>query len=384
MKIANNVFYVGVNDYKLDLFEGQYPLPNGMAYNSYVIMDEKIAILDTVDHEFALEWLSNVEKVLAGKEPDYLVIHHMEPDHSSSLDKFLEKFPNTKIVGNAKVFQMINQFYPKLDITDKTIEVKEKDKLALGQSCLTFYFAAMVHWPEVMTSYDEFNKILFSADAFGKFGALDVNEEWSDEARRYYYGIIGKYGKQVQALLKKISELEINYICSLHGPVLSDNIDYYLNLYNKWSNGESEIDGVLIAYCSMYGNTKKACEILFNLLKEKNVKAEMYDLARTDVFKVIGKAFQYNRIVLASPTYNTEVLPFMTNFLNGLLMRNYQNRKVGIIENGSWALTAAKRIKETLSEVKDLTICEKVVSIKSSVSDTNLQDLEELAKELLM
>lgn len=382
MKIVDDVYYIGVNDYKLDLFEGQYPLPHGMAYNSYVIIDEKIAVFDTVEHNFASEWLANLAKVLNGKKPDYLIIHHMEPDHSSSIDEFLEKYPDTCIVGNSKVFQMLSQFFPEFTVKNK-LEIKEKDNLSLGKTSLTFFFAPMVHWPEVTMTYDATHKILFSADAFGKFGALDFQDDWVEEARRYYIGIVGKYGKQVQATLKKFEGLEIKYICSLHGPILSDNIESYLNYYNIWSSYNAETNGVLIAYTSMYGHTKEACEILYEELKKNNCQVEMYDLARTDVFQVIAKAFQYDKLVLASPTYNTEVLPFMNTFLNGLLSRNFQNRKVALIENGSWAISAAKKMKEILANAVGLEFYEKVITIKSKVTKENHNDLQELAKELM-
>ncbi|MCK9470968.1 MAG: FprA family A-type flavoprotein [Bacilli bacterium] len=383
MKIIDNIHYIGVNDYDLDLFEGQYPLPNGMAYNSYVIIDEKIAVMDTVDFNFHNEWLNNLEAVLNNRLPDYLVIHHMEPDHSASLKVFLTKYPKTIVVGNKKVLQMIGQFFPKLNIEDRFMEVKEAETLNLGSNLLTFYFAPMVHWPEVMLTYEGKNKVLFSADAFGKFGALDYEEEWVNEARRYYIGIIGKYGKQVQNILKKVSVLEIDYICSLHGPVLKDNIDYHIDLYNKWANYESEASGVTIAYCSMYGNTKEAAMLLYKKLKEENQEVAIFDLARSDVFGAIASAFKYDKLVLASPTYNTAVLPFMDNFINGLVSRNYSGRKIGIIENGSWAITAAKKMKEAFLNSSNIEFLEPIVSIRSSIAEVNLDEIEQLKLALL-
>lgn len=383
MKIGKNIHYIGVNDYKTDLFEGQYPLPHGMAYNSYVIMDDKVAVMDTVEYNFHSEWIEKLEKVLDGKKPDYLICHHMEPDHSASLEVFMEKYPNTIVVGNKKTLQFINQFYPKLNMENRFLEIKETDIIDFGNSKLRFYFAPMVHWPEVMVSYDEANKVLFSADAFGKFGALDYEDDWIDEARRYYIGIIGKYGKQVQALFKKIVGLEINYICSLHGPVLKDNIDYYFNLYNIWSNFESEANGVLIAYTSMYGNTKKAAFALYNELKEAGVDVEIVDLARSDVFNAVALAFKYDKLILASPTYNTVVLPFMENFINVLLARGFQGKKIGFIENGSWAITAARKMKEAFEGSQNIEFLEPVVSIKSAMTDVNLEEIKALKEAIL-
>lgn len=383
MKIVDNIFYIGVNDYELDLFEGQYPIPNGMAYNSYVIKDDKIAVMDTVDANFSDLWLDNIGQVLDNKNPDYLVIHHMEPDHSSSLDKFVNKYPNTLIVGNKKVYNMILQFFPSMNLEGKFVEVKEGEELSLGKTTLKFYFAAMVHWPEVMMTYVTETKALFSADAFGKFGALDHEEEWLDEARRYYFGIVGKYGKQVQAILKKLSDLEIKYILSLHGPVLKDNIEYYINLYDTWSKYESEVEGVLIAYASMYGNTKSAAEILYNELKEAGVNVEIYDLARTNVLEVIPKAFKYDKLVLASPTYNTNALPFLDTFISGLTSRNFQNKKVGFIENGSWAITAARKMKEQFASSPNIEFIESIVSITSTISEDNKTEINELKTNLM-
>lgn len=383
MKIVDNIYYIGVNDYKLDLFEGQYPLPNGVAYNSYVIIDEKVAVMDTVDFNFNNEWLSNLEETLDNRTPDYLVLHHMEPDHSASLNIFMEKYPNTILIGNKKTLQMINQFFPNMNLDDRFQEIKEGEELSLGETSLKFYFAPMVHWPEVMMSYVAKNKVLFSADAFGKFGALDHDEDWVDEARRYYFGIIGKYGKQVQAVLKKVEHLDIKYICSLHGPVLKDNVEKYLSLYNTWSKYESETNGVLIAYASMYGNTKEAAELLYKELKDSGVKVLIYDLARTNVLSVVPKAFQYDRLVLASPTYNTLALPFMDTFIQALISRNIQNKKIGIIENGSWAITAAKKMKEAFDGSSNIEFLEPIVSIKSTMNNDNKEEMKNLISELL-
>lgn len=383
MKIVNNIYYIGVNDHKLDLFEGQYPLPNGVAYNSYVIMDEKIAVMDTVDFNFNNEWLKNLKQTLNERLPDYLVIHHMEPDHSASLNIFMENYPNTILIGNKKTLQMINQFFPNMNIEGRFKEVKEGEELSLGVTSLKSYFAPMVHWPEVMMSYDEKNKVLFSADAFGKFGALDQEEDWVEEARRYYFGIIGKYGKQVQAILKKLENHEIKYICSLHGPVLKDNVEKYISLYDTWSKYENETNGVLIAYASMYSNTKEAAELLYNELKDSGVKVEIFDLARTNVLSVVPKAFQYDRLVLASPTYNTLALPFMDTFIQALVSRNIQNKKIGFIENGSWAITAAKKMKEAFEGSSNIEFLVPVVSIKSTMNNDNKEELKNLITELL-
>lgn len=383
MKIVDNIYYIGVNDHKLDLFEGQYPLPNGVAYNSYVIMDEKIAVMDTVDFNFNNEWLKNLKEILNERLPDYLVIHHMEPDHSASLNIFMENYPNTILIGNKKTLQMINQFFPNMNIEGRFKEVKEGEELSLGKTSLKFYFAPMVHWPEVMMSYDEKNKVLFSADAFGKFGALDQEEDWVEEARRYYFGIIGKYGKQVQAILKKLENHEIKYICSLHGPVLKDNVEKYISLYDTWSKYENETNGVLIAYASMYSNTKEAAELLYNELKDSGVKVEIFDLARTNVLSVVPKAFQYDRLVLASPTYNTLALPFMDTFIQALVSRNIQNKKIGFIENGSWAITAAKKMKEAFEGSSNIEFLVPVVSIKSTMNNDNKEELKNLITELL-
>ena len=335
MKILDNLFYIGVDDCELDLFEGQYLLPKGMTYNSYVLLDEEITVLDTVEHHFGDVWMENLTKVLDGKSPKYLVIHHMEPDHSSSLDVFVSKYPEAIIVGNKRTIQMAEQFFPEIDFSKRFLEIKEGDTLNLGKTNLKFYFAPMVHWPEVFMSYDEVNKVLFTADAFGKFGVLKYDDEWTPEARRYYFGIIGKFGKQVQSLLNKVKDLDIQIICSLHGPVLTENISHYVGLYDKWSKYDYEEDGVLVAYTSMYGNTKAAAELAYNELIKAGVKAEIFDLARNNFLDVMPLAFKYSKLLLASPSYNAGILPFMETFINSLTGRNYQKRQVAIIENGS-------------------------------------------------
>lgn len=381
MKIGNDIYYVGVNDHQVDLFEGQYVVPNGMSYNSYVIKDEKIAVMDTVDANFAEEWLGNVAKVLDGAKPDYLVVQHMEPDHSASIAEFLKFYPDTTVVGNAKTFTMIKGFFPDLTITN-TLTVKEGDTLALGSHTLTFVFAPMVHWPEVMVTYDSKDKILFSADGFGKFGTPDTDEPWEDEARRYYIGIVGKYGAQVQALLKKAATLDIEKICALHGPVLSENLAHYLDLYNKWSSYTPEKDGVMIAYASIYGNTKKAAELLYDKLKAKGVDVIITDLARCDMSKAISDAFAYGKLVLATPTYNADVFPFMRTFIEGLTERNYQKRTVAFIENGAWAPMAAKVMAGMFEKSKELNILDKTVKITCALNDASAAQIDELADEL--
>lgn len=383
MNIKDDIFNVGVNDHDVDLFEGQYVVPNGMAYNSYVITDEKIAVLDTVDGNFSEEWLGNIEKVLDGRKPDYLIIQHMEPDHSANIMNFMKVYPETTIVGNAKTFVMMANFFEDTESLNKLV-VKEKDILSLGKHQLNFVFAPMVHWPEVMFTYDSTDKILFSADAFGKFGALDVDEDWACEARRYYFGIVGKYGVQVQTILKKASALDIQTICPLHGPVLTENLGYYLGLYNTWSSYGVESDGVMIAYTSVYGNTKKACEILSDKLTEKGCpKVVLCDLAREDMAESVEDAFRYGKLVLASPTYNADIFPFMRHFIEALTERNYQNRTIGIIENGSWAITAGKVMREMFSKSKNITWLENTVSIKSAVKSENINQIDAMADELL-
>ncbi|MDE5772057.1 MAG: FprA family A-type flavoprotein [Ruminococcus sp.] len=383
MNITENIFYVGVNDHKIDLFEGQYVVPNGMAYNSYVIMDEKIAVMDTVDADFSEEWLDNIRNVLNGRTPDYLIVQHMEPDHSANIMNFINAYPDTVVVGNAKTFTMMANFFENTDSVNKLV-VKENDTISLGRHQLSFIFAPMVHWPEVMFTYESTEKVLFSADAFGKFGALDVDEDWACEARRYYFGIVGKYGTQVQTVLKKASTLDIKIICALHGPVLTENLGYYLGLYSTWSSYGVESEGVMIAYTSVYGNTRKACEILAEKLNEKKCpKVVLCDLAREDMAEAVEDAFRYGKLVLASPTYNADVFPFMKRFIHELTERNYQNRTIGIIENGSWAVTAGKVIKEMFGKSKNIKWLENTVTIKSSVKSENIGQIEAMTDELL-
>lgn len=382
-KIKENVYYIGVNDHLLDLFEGQYIVPNGMAYNSYIITDEKIAILDTVDVNFGDKWLENIKEVLGDKSPDYLIIQHMEPDHSACIGDFTAKYPDTTIVGNTKTFDMLRAFFPDLTLSN-TLVVNDGEKLSLGSRELTFVTAPMVHWPEVMMTYDSCDKIFFSADAFGKFGALDVEEEWACEARRYYFGIVGKYGMQVQALFKKIANLDIQTICPLHGPILTENLGYYLDLYNTWSSYGVESEGIFIAYTSVYGNTKKAAELLRDKLIEKGCpKVAIADLAREDMAEAVEDGFRYGKIVLATTTYNGEMFPFMNQYVDALVERNYQNRTIGIIENGSWAAMAAKRIKAKFENSKNITFTNTTVSIKSALKPENIAQINDLADELL-
>ncbi len=380
-KIKNEIYYVGVNDHNVSLFEGQYHVPNGMSYNSYIIMDQKIAVMDTVDKNFTHAWLDNIEKVLGKRQPDYLIVQHMEPDHSANIMNFLKTYPNTTVVGNAKTFKMINQFFHQ-EIKSQ-LEVKDGESLTLGQHTLTFVFAPMVHWPEVMVTYDSTDKVLFSADAFGKFGALDVLEDWLDEARRYYIGIVGKYGAQVQTLLKKAATLDIETICPLHGPVLNENLGYYLNKYNVWSSYQSEEDGIMIAYTSIYGNTQKAVmELEAKLHLKGTPKIETFDLARCDMAEAVAKAFKYSKIVLATTTYNAGVFPFMDIFLGKLVERNFQNKTIAIIENGSWAPLAAKVIKNKLENAKNITYVEPVVKIMSALDEQSITQLNDLVENL--
>ncbi len=381
-QLTEKVFYIGVNDHDIDLFEGQYIVPNGMAYNSYLIKDEKSCVMDAVDIHKAEEWLANIEEVLEGKSPDYLVVQHMEPDHAGSIEVFAKKYPEASIVSNKKAFVMMKQFFPEMELKN-SIEVSEKDSLELGSHSLNFIMAPMVHWPEVMVSYDTCDKILFSADGFGKFGALDVEEDWACEARRYYIGIVGKYGKPVQALLKKAGGLDIQMICPLHGPVLKENLGYYLGLYDTWSSYRPESQGVMIFYASVYGNTKKAAELLCEKLVKEGVKAEAVDLARSDMAECVEDAFRYDTIVLASLTYNGDVFPFMSYFIHNLLERDYQKRRIGIIENGSWAPTAAKVIQKSFENSKEITFCENTVSIKSAINAETEKEIDALAKELI-
>lgn len=385
MRITDDILYVGVNDHNIDLFEGQYIVPNGMAYNSYVINDEKIAVMDTVDAAFGDEWLKNIADVLNGATPDYLIIQHMEPDHSANIQKFLEVYPNIKVVGNAKTFTMIGNFFRDLKLADENkLEVKNKDTLTLGKHELTFVFAPMVHWPEVMVTYDSKDKVLFSADGFGKFGALDAEEDWDCEARRYYVGIVGKYGAQVQNLLKVAATLDIQIICPLHGPVLTENLEHYIGQYNTWSSYGTESEGVMIAYTSVYGNTKKAVELLAEKLKEKGCpKVVVTDLAREDMAEAVEDAFRYGKIVLASTTYNGDVFPFMKTFIEHLTERNYQNKTIGLIENGSWASMAGKVMRGMFEKSKNITWLETSVKIMSSMDEQNKADIEKMAEELM-
>ena len=381
MNISNSVKYIGVNDYKLDMFEGQYAVPNGMAYNSYAIIDEKLVIMDSVDARFTYEWFGRIDGALGGKEPDYLIVQHMEPDHSGSLFKFAAKYPKTKIVASAMAFNMMKNFFGD-NFEERAIIVDDGDTLDLGVRQLTFVTAPMVHWPEVIMTYDSKDKILFTADAFGKFGTLDTLEEWKDEARRYYIGIVGKYGMQVQAVLKKAANLDIEKICPLHGPMITENVSYYIDLYNTWSSYEAEEDGVLIAYTSVYGNTKTAAYKLAELLEERGKQVAIYDLARDDWSKAVSEAFRYSKLVLATTTYSGEIFPFMKQFIDHLVERNYSNRFVGMIENGSWAPVAAKIMKEMLKDSKNLTFAKSSVKILSAISEENLKELEALADEL--
>ena len=383
MEISKNVKYVGVNDHQVDLFEGQYLVPNGMAYNSYIILDEKTAVMDTVDGDFSKEWLQNMEQVLGGRTPDYLVIQHMEPDHSASIPAFLQRYPETAIVSTAMGFKYMEQFFPETEIAaEKRIVAANGGTLELGSHTLHFVYAPMVHWPEVMMTYEASEKILFAADGFGKFGALDVEEDWVDEARRYYIGIVGKYGAQVQAVLKKAATLDIQTICSLHGPVLKDNLGFYLEKYDKWSSYQPEESGVVIAYASVYGNTKKAAQYLADKLSKSGQKTVLYDLARCDKAAAIADAFRYDKLVLAGITYNGDLFPCMRAYIEGLTERSYQNRKVAVIENGTWAPMAAKLIKGMFEKSKDITFADTSVTIKSAMNTQNRAELDKLAEEL--
>ncbi len=382
MKITEDIRYIGVNDHQIDLFEGQYEVKNGMSYNSYMVMDDKISIFDTVDAHFTHEWLDLVESTLNGRDPDYLIVQHMEPDHSANILNLIKTYPNVKIVATAKAFTMMQQFFG-TDFEDRRMIVGEGDTLSTGRHTFTFITAPMVHWPEVMVTYDSFDKVLFSADGFGKFGALDVKEEWACEARRYYFGIVGKYGTQVQALLKKAAGLDIVTICPLHGPILTDNIESYINLYRTWSSYEAESDGIVIAYTSVYGNTKKAVEILADKLGEKGCpKVVLHDLARCDMAEAVEDAFRYRKLVLATTTYNADIFPFMRSFIEHLTERNYQNRTVALIENGSWAPLAAKTMKKLLEACKKLSFTDTTVQIRSAINEENIHALEAMAEEL--
>ena len=383
MKITDDILYVGVNDHKVDLFEGQYVVPNGMAYNSYVIKDEKIAVMDTVDANFTHEWLDNIATVLNGAKPDYLIVQHMEPDHSANIHHFMKVYPDTTIVANAKTFGMMENFFRDMPLEGRKLEVQNGGTLSLGKHTLTFVFAPMVHWPEVMVTYDSTDKVLFAADGFGKFGALDVDEPWDDEARRYFIGIVGKYGMQVQKLLKVAATLDIQTICSLHGPVLKENLGHYIEKYDIWSSYSVEEEGVMIAYTSVYGNTKKAVELLAEKLRDKGCpKVVVYDLARCDMSQAVADAFRYGKLILATTTYNAEIYPFMRTFIEHLTERNYQNRTIGLIENGSWAPLAAKIMKGMFEKSKKITWLDTTVRILSSLSAENKDELEAMANEL--
>ena len=382
MYISQDIKYVGVTDNKIDLFESQYKVPDGISYNSYVITDEKTAVMDTADKNFTEEWLDNIKDTLGAKSPDYLIVQHMEPDHSASIAEFMKQYPDTTVVGNAKTFAMIKGFFPELTIAN-TLTVKEGDTLTLGRHTLSFVFAPMVHWPEVMVTYDSTDKVLFSADGFGRFGAPDSDKDWAEEARRYYIGIVGKYGTQVQNLLKKASALDIAVICPLHGPVLSENLGYYLDLYNKWSSYTPETDGIMIAYTSVYGNTRKAAELLRDKLAEKGAEVLLTDLARSDMSKAVSDAFKYSKLVLATTTYNADIFPFMRIFIEGITERNYQNRTIAFIENGSWAPMAAKVMTGMFEKSKNLTILEESVKITSALNEESKAQLDALTEALL-
>ncbi len=382
MKITDSIKYVGVNDHQVDLFEGQYKVPNGMSYNSYVIFDEKVAVMDTVDAHFTDEWLGNLARVLDGRKPDYLVVQHMEPDHAANVANFMKAYPETTVVANAKTFVMIKNFF-ELDLEGQKLVVENGSSLSLGSHTLTFVFAPMVHWPEVMVTYESSEKVLFSADGFGKFGALDVEEDWDDESRRYFIGIVGKYGAQVQALLKKAAALDISIICPLHGPVLTENLGHYIGLYDTWSSYRPEEEGVVIAYTSVYGHTKKAAELLAEKLKANGApKVVVYDLARDDMSAAVADAFRYSRLVLATITYNGSIYPFMNDFVTRLVEHNFQNRTVGLIENGSWAPTAARVIKKMMEGSKNIKWLDTTVTIMSAVKQENVEQIEAMAKEL--
>ena len=379
--VTKSILYVGENDHDIDLFEGQYTVPNGMAYNSYVILDEKIAVMDTIDARKTQQWLSNLTQALQGRQPDYLIVQHMEPDHAASIEAFMHAYPDACVVGNTKTFTMIGQFFPELTLTN-TLTVKSGDTLSLGAHTLSFLFAPMVHWPEVMMTYESTEKVLFSADGFGKFGALDADEHWDCEARRYYIGIVGKYGKQVQSVLKAAATLDIATICPLHGPVLTEDLGHYLHLYDLWSSYTPESEGVIIAYTSVYGHTKAAVTMLAETLENRGVKVSVADLARDDMAEAVEDAFRYDRLVLATTTYNGDVFPFMRTYLDALTERNFQNRTVAFIENGSWAPTAAKVMKKHLENSKDITIAENNVTILSALNETSKAQILALAEEL--
>lgn len=381
--ITDSIKYIGVDDKTIDLFESQYVVPNGVSYNSYVILDEKVAVMDTVDKRKTEEWIANLETELSGRDVDYIIVSHMEPDHASSLQVLAEKYPDAKIVGNAKTFGMIPQFFT-MDITDRAVTVKEGETLSLGTHILQFFMAPMVHWPEVMVSYEQTEKVLFSADGFGKFGALDAEEDWACEARRYYFNICGKYGVQVQALLKKAATLDIQMICPLHGPILKENLGYYIGLYDTWSSYQPENEGIVVAYASIHGNTADAAKKLASILEEKGAKKVVVsDLSRDDMAEVIEDAFRYDKLVLAAATYDGGIFPCMEDFLHHLKAKNFQKRTVAFMENGSWAPTAARQMKAIVETMKQITVCDLVVTIKSTMKEDTIQAMEELADHLL-
>ena len=384
MRISDDIKYIGIDDKDIDLFESQYVVPNGISYNSYLIKDEKTVIMDTVDQRKTEEWLEKLTKELDGKEPDYLVVSHMEPDHSYNIEKLAEKYPKMKIIGNEKTFQFIKQFFEIDNLEERKIVVKEAEEVNLGKHTLQFFMAPMVHWPEVMVTYEKTEKIVFSADGFGKFGTLDTDEEWACEARRYYFNIVGKYGMQVQMLLKKLAKLDVKMICPLHGPILKENLEYYIGKYDIWSKYEAEDEGIFIPYASIYGNTKKAVEELVVLLEEKGAKKVVTaDLTRDDFAEAIEDAFRYDKIIFAASTYNTGVFPIMETFLRNLAGKNYQNKKVGIIENGTWAPAAAKTMKDIIATMKNIDLCENIVTIKSRLNETSRKQMNDLVEEIL-
>lgn len=383
-KVTDSIYYIGANDKDLDLFESQYIIPNGISYNSYLIEDEKIVIMDTIDKRKTDEWISNLEGALKGKEPSYLVISHMEPDHAANIKLIAKKYPKMKLVGNKKTFELLHQFF-EINTQEREVVVKEADTLNIGEHTLQFFMAPMVHWPEVMVTYEQTEKVLFSADGFGKFGSLDVDEDWTCEARRYYFNIVGRYGAQVQLLLKKAANLDIKIICPLHGPVLKENLEFYINKYDIWSSYKPEEEGILIAYNSVYGNTRCAVEKLAKILEEKGAKKIVVsDLARDDMAETLEDAFRYDKMVLACPTYDAGLFPDMEKFLRRLKHKNYQNRKIAIIENGSWAPAAAKCMKEIIEQMKDITLCQTQVTLKSSMKENNMEELNKLAEEILI
>ena len=382
MKIGNDIYYVGVNDHQIDLFEGQYVVPNGMSYNSYVIMDEKIAVMDTVDANFKDEWLENVARVLDGAKPDYLVVQHMEPDHAANIENFMKAYPDTTVVANTKTFTMMGNFFRNLNLDGKKLVVANGDSLTLGKHVLTFVFAPMVHWPEVMMEYESTDKVLFSADGFGKFGALDTDEDWTCEARRYYFNIVGKYGAQVQAVLKKAAGLDIEKICPLHGPILTENLGFYIDKYNTWSSYQPEDEGILVACASIHGNTKKAAELLAEKLKATGVKVAFTDLCRDDMAEAVEDAFRYDRLVLCACTYDGGIFPPMEDFLHHLKAKAYQNRKIAFVENGSWAPTAARQMRAIVEGFKNIECVEPVVTIKSTLNEASEKQMDELVAAL--